>query len=543
MFIDQSALFSVIEFSNSACIESCKCLLNFTERTELFCENTKDNYLICEDTFSNFKNLTTSMNGNHHDDLETILKSVSFKLFSNFCANKDDNTKKSINYSLHNNFCHNSSCFEEVQMKTWTFMPCVNLTENNSPDLFIQTSSPFLIFGLISLFGNSIVIFQKLFLLVKKANLSKEMRIYYVLVLNLALSDFLMAIYLTAIGNEVKIKFKNNLFFSEINLCNVLGIINFVSSEVSLTTLLIISFFRLHSIVFPYRQQHLRLALLLTTATWVFWITIATLPLLNIEPLARDFTVGIRFNHSYSDNADKFFFFFDEIQFLKKLSIEEKHLKNIINAVLQNPSRNVLISALETFGFLRKNQKFHYMGFYSFQFLCSINFLISDILEKNRLYYLLSTIFYNVICTLLIIIAYFVIFLSLFNVSNTQTTWKTKLKNILHLQRSHNHYRNKENRRMFRQISVIVGTDVIAWVPVCLVPLLVWQQQSNVSDCNGNHLQAYRLIQLVLCCAIVANSIINPYIYSIRLWKRIYYSVKKKISQSLVTSLTSTVTT
>ena len=48
--------------------------------------------------------------------------------------------------------------------------------------------------------------------------------------------------------------------------------INFVSNQVSLTILVLISIFRLLGVVAPFRKAHLKLSNFAITITWIVWI-------------------------------------------------------------------------------------------------------------------------------------------------------------------------------------------------------------------------------------------------------------------------------
>jgi len=63
-----------------------------------------------------------------------------------------------------------------------------------------------LILGLLCLLGNVVVIYDEINSFLKTQNKIKQIQIYRTLVINLALADLLMGIYLTAIAIESKRK-------------------------------------------------------------------------------------------------------------------------------------------------------------------------------------------------------------------------------------------------------------------------------------------------------------------------------------------------
>ena len=88
-----------------------------------------------------------------------------------------------------------------------------------------------------------------------------------------------MGIYLIAIAFEIKQK-SLGVFFSNPSLCNGLAIINIVSSQVSLTTLLNISIYRLVGVIKPFKSQHFKLAIIVIILTWMLWVVVAILPII-----------------------------------------------------------------------------------------------------------------------------------------------------------------------------------------------------------------------------------------------------------------------
>ena len=92
-------------------------------------------------------------------------------------------------------------------------------------------------------------------------------------------------------------------FFSEYGFCNALAIINVVSSQVSITTLFIISFYRLLGVSKPFKRQHLKSVIRLIALTWIVWLMIAMLPIIPLEPFKTSFTVGLSKDYKYEKNS------------------------------------------------------------------------------------------------------------------------------------------------------------------------------------------------------------------------------------------------
>ena len=91
------------------------------------------------------------------------------------------------------------------------------------------------------------VIYTKLSKFVGMKVLPDEIKIYYFLVLNLAISDLLMGVYLLAVAFEMKRKSTVNIYVSEPFPCDVYGVVDLLSSQVTVTIISIISYYRLYS--------------------------------------------------------------------------------------------------------------------------------------------------------------------------------------------------------------------------------------------------------------------------------------------------------
>ena len=209
-----------------------------------------------------------SSNASSSEDVETLLDHINWKLFLYISCN--NNTCSS--YKLIDN-CSNEACC--VTDSVDEIILHGSYCENSANDCSSTINSYpvvhwyiFFVLGLISVIGNLIVIHDKAKNLISNRSENKEIKIYYTLVLNLALSDLLMGVYWTAISFEIKQKVKNNYYFSKSGVCNALGIINALSSQVSITALFIISLYRLMSMVRPYKTQRLKLVVVLLSVTW-----------------------------------------------------------------------------------------------------------------------------------------------------------------------------------------------------------------------------------------------------------------------------------
>ena len=148
-----------------------------------------------------------------------------------------------------------------------------------------------------------------------------------------------MGIYLTAIGFEIKHKARIGVYISEPRLCNALGIISTVSSQVSITILLIISFYRLVRLTKPYKSLQFKLIvrlLTLTKVTWFIWFVVAAMPLIPLKPLKSAFTFGFVKDRQADRNS--------VIAFLQSLFLPLKQECCLVLSMYQNRCYKMLFN-------------------------------------------------------------------------------------------------------------------------------------------------------------------------------------------------------
>ena len=292
--------------------------------------------------------------------------------------------------------CNNQSCNEnktsvfkylKLRLNSSNNSTCL-LTNNPSsfPLLILQSRMPinwdklkpeippwFLVFvlGLMCLFGNSIVIFRQIFNLPSQRNNHKESRVYNSLLLSLCLADFLMGIYLVVISFEMKRKsYDTHIYYTEYRLCNALGVLNFLSSQVSMSTILLISCFRLYSVVCPYKKVKLRIAFYLIVLTWILWILVAVIPVIDIEPFKTFFNIGIRYNQLFSQKHLYFASYRNLFKTIKDQMRSDSSLKFIFDAINNDSSNTVIEKAIKSFNLINyQNTTLSPLGFSTSNFI------------------------------------------------------------------------------------------------------------------------------------------------------------------------------
>lgn len=524
--------------------ENCQVLTPATNKNQSqTCLVENESFLICDQTNHHQKQARSfqSFHASNPRDVVSLLDNVDWKILVYLCP--DNNSHANLAAYKHLLPCAPSSdrCgFTGDRVKLFDF---VSHCGGDVHDTYLEEVGnivwlPFLILGLVSMMGNMTIACRKATYLLCKAHQNKEKRAYHILVLNLAVSDFLMGFYIFTIAIDVKLKNLDGNFFTEIALCNFLGIINFLSSQVSLTTLVIISSYRLYGTLYPYKSVWLKAVYATIVFTWVVWGVITILPMINNEPFAMLFNWGIRRGRLFPDLNNSIYFrnqhqLFNQLQ---GLAIETKQdLHSVINAIFNNPSLEVYVKSLRKFGLV--DVTFHsssYFGYYSSQFLCSRTFLV-EIDQKSKIF-TIAIIAYDVMCSIFLLIAYTVI---IFNLTNKVKLLKCfqpnkKGKSALSHRTSAqfatpNPGRSHENHLAFQKISFIIAVDLLCWLPLCFMSLTAWiiyRKSSKVCD----YYYIYRRIQIAVFCIIPINSIVNPFVYSLHSWKQLYHTAKNRIS-------------
>ena len=472
------------------------------------------------------------------EDVENLLDHVNWRLFIYLCGGTCQNFTYST-YEFHD-VCSNSSCCfsDSINDISHTSSMCGNTSCTNFVNSALTWYS-LLFGGLFCLLGNTVVILDKIISLLKKQHKDKEIQIYHTLVLNLALADLLMGVYLTAVSFEIKHKIAHGVYFSEPAICNLLGIVSAVSSQVSLTVLLLISFYRLIGVLDPYKRQHYRLVIILICLTWIGWTTVVVLPLIPLEPFETAFTYGLAKNRQL--DRDSLIFFAEFVPFIKKSIMPHfimvPKVKSILQAVIKFPTSSVLGKFSNALGWINvEREKWDLIGFYDSKYLCFTDFHVGT-KDHQHGYFHLALVFYNLAVSVAILVAYVLISLRLSGKTDglfcfavcrwcmpccSCKNYSTKNEGA----RRRNAARLAENRKLFSRISIIILTDIICWIPVCIASLGIWRFPAQNAKEQIEFSIVWHMVTLVL---VPLNSVLNPYIYSSRLWMLLYQKLKKKV--------------
>ena len=475
-------------------------------------------------------------------DVEKLLDHVNWRMFIYSCVETSGDFSFS-EYELQDG-CINSSCSFSDDID-YLFRFALHCGDNINCSTFLNSSLLtkwyiFLVLGLLSLVGNMVVIYDKIVSLRKFQNKHKEIQIYNTLVLNLSLADLLMGLYLTAISFEIRYKVDNGVYFSKYGFCNALAIINVVSSQVSITTLFIISFYRLVGITRPFKRQHLKSVITFITLTWIVWLVIAILPIIPLEPFKTSFTVGLSKDYKYEKNSFLDYPYFANIlqnYTIPSFAINATEARSVLQAVAQYPTQEVMEKFSSALGWVDfETENWSTVGIYDYQYTCSPGlFLINVDNYHDANNFTLTFVLYNLIVSVVILIFYSVITFKSFDIDKfclssckCRKLCREKFGNAMFFHKK-SALRSIENRRMLKRISFIVMTDIMCWIPLCIASLDLWNVPLNPDTLQnlGDYLSYKTPFQIVSLTVVPLNSILNPYIYSFHMWRRTFKKIRK----------------
>ena len=463
-----------------------------------------------------------------------LLEECSFSREENHFTSTFQNQTYCCSDDVHDLFVHNP-CYPHN-------LSCKHDEAENHQQILELIKIPYLMCGLISVIGNFIVIFQKIKGMYTQNFKHKEIQIFNLLVLNLSLADLLMGIYVLVLSTIIVVKEKSSDHFIEFSLCNVLGVMNFASSQISVTNLVLISTFRWYSVKFPYKRVSLRLAYFLVVGTWVVWIVLAVIPLIPVEPFDSFFKYGVRIDE-FGRGHDLHLVEPEGLlkSFLRSLRSGSEY-DEILNTEL-SPTK--VIDILHHLGLVNSTTHIvETLGYYNLQPVCSVNLILSDHQTKYS-YFTLVIILYNFFSFLVILIFYAIILKSMTDngdgmACNCLGLIKNKKKTSKTINKP-SQRRYFENKSMFKRVVFIVATDFICWVPICLISLsfLIKGFTESTQMCNAtrhvcSNLDLYHKLQIAVFFVIPVNSSINPYVYSFHFWKGLFLKLKSSIGDLCV---------
>ena len=392
----------------------------------------------------------------------------------------------------------------------------------------------FLLVGLVAVFGNLAVIIHSFTVLLKtKFKKVSERQIYHVLILNLSLADFAMGFYVLGIIASSINYFNNHSYGDEANknagtfFCMFIGLVNFASSQISVTAIATITGLRLFSVLYPYKPVRLRSIFKLVIFTWIFWIIIALLPACSSASLNSVFANDIRIEFEETSHV--------KINYNRLYSMLERMLEGINNhcgfssnnryQLTRHPSWEDMIDIAKKLKLMQPDveKRLTYLGYYNGQWVCTMKFFLTY--RSLSSLFTLHVVLFNVFCFTFILIAQIIIARKTSSCCNVWSCLGSRCYGDRNLTKNavltKQRRREIENRQMHRRMFFIVITDFCCWIPLSLLTLDFYIKSYFTPACE--FLKVTRRIELwfpaLIMLVVPINSSINPFIYSFRFWK------------------------
>jgi len=183
-------------------------------------------------------------------------------------------------------------------------------------------------------------------------------------------------------------------------------------------------------------------------------------------------------------------------------------------------------------GWLRDTTTWSLIGYYDYQYCCSIDFFILyEDEHPGYVYYSLTLVCFNLVLSVAIVVSYIIVTFEVYKKDRFCFAWCKYIifcyfwKNFDVFKRK-NAVREAENRKVFKRISFILLTDLLCWIPLCLISLSIWcisMSKENLIYLMKNAIP-FKFTFLILFSL---NSILNPYIYSYHRLSSLYKKIQR----------------
>ena len=405
-------------------------------------------------------------------------------------------------------------------------------------NVLIALSPLFFIYGICALVGNTVVIVRRIKYLKKVYRLwvHKEKVTYSLMILSLAVADFLTGICLTLYAAELNKNMSKRLPSIDYVLCNVIGSLTFLSNEISISTLVMITIFRLYIVLKPFDQMHIRKTIWIIVSIWSFWILLAVIP--NLEFTQTLFHNGIRVTKKQKFDISFVSMGKFALNLLKHTNLT-KAAKSVFEVAKHFSTPKLWLKTITVLGILSNDDVEHQkISIYNTHPLtCYMKSFVD--FESPTSYFALTVTIYNFTACTIIFVAYITILQKMSQHTKISTWVKKNLlqkKKTVMATSDTGHFRKhiKDKKRLHRSVALIILTDCLVWIPITLFAVIDDGLQYN-TDCETLKQRSSRLfyLQLLEICGGPLNSVINPYIFSFQIWKRLYKIAKRKFYKAL----------
>ena len=315
---------------------------------------------------------------------------------------------------------------------------------------------------------------------------SVAMLLNKILILLIALGDFMIGIYLLAISVYHTMYYEtfcqSRFIWLASETCAIMGILNTVGSQLSLFSMTVLSLtrvIRMNTMSISDEKNFKSSFLVFLVGFLIF----AASFLLAVVPLFRIFEDFFVNGINYPGNP----LFVGSVKKSKHIEIFEQYFGRMRNLELswKNIDRLVVSMFSKEYGGIVRNQ----VHFYGNAGVCLFKYFVT--LDDPQRVFVWCTLFVNILCFAAITLAYIVIhFIS------------TKSSRQFSANEANEHLKSR-NKRLQRKITLIIGTDFCCWIPFIVMCFL---HSVGVTDASPY----YSLFSIVV---LPINSVINPLLY------------------------------
>ena len=505
---DYSKNCDVVAYNNSCC--------NEISQGYGFCQSNND---VIDFTYCNESAAAKDVENFLQNFTFTIQKFVS-------CQNSCKNALREIEES-NGQFCiaTNIDIFFETDFCSNNITDKCKTNNDDLVEILINFPPLFFIFGILAIMGNFGIIFAKVrFFFYKFTLKEKERVIFYFLILNLAISDLLMGLSNIIYASEILHLAQDGKQHIHNVKCNMLGIFVLLSNQISISLLVLISGYRLISVTRPFKRVHLKTTVILVVFIWIVWVFLALLPV--FEPLSVSFVDGF-YVHEYTRtdfiSLSKIRGFVDNI--INKTNVTGCFL-NVLKVIKNSKGHHVPKNFLEKLNLT--TGVIEHQGFYNkHPVLC----IASPVVKPSSVSFFVTIFFLSVdlVAMLFIVGAYGAILKILLKQQSFQTT-------VFGLfgcarqereKRTINRRQLNQNKKLYRSILFIVVTNLFAWIPTLIAALTYYGAAFAYKQPIENFIIPY---QLFVYIAFPVNSVMNPFLYSSKMWSKFFKNLKKKLT-------------
>ena len=420
---------------------------------------------------------------------------------------------------------------------------CTDLSTITLSLILEDYPEPFITMGVLSLLGNLVALIYEIKTLMQLSKQdAKEAKIYNILVLNLCFADVLMAIYLIVLPNTLKHSFRSERATSL--TCDALGVTSVLSSQVSMSILVIISAYRLFSVLHPYKHIHVKMSVILIVLVWFIWLLVAIVPLLNETVLKHGFTRGIMVcpkgdnvcNCTKRSSPQSVQKLSKIVQVLENGLVSENNLySQVIKRVNDYQTNEVALQLLNSFNLVdMKCDDIYLIDYYTSFRACTVDLFFANDHSTAHKAFSLVLITSSLAGYFFILIAYLIILkrISSSRIKNLIPCMRKKVSPKQARSEPQTQKIKNENKGVYIRILVICVTDVICGIIVCVVGLVYFFDSIITPECWLSNFESFKhRAPIVAIVFFPLNSVINPYIYCFHLLQKSLKCCKTQVKK------------